>query len=135
VFRTLVDLYLPRAHSAEELAGKLLPYFPAHKVEIDLEDKTFKDREKAKAILNNCRWALGAGEDNPDANWWTPENILQALESVAEAQEVSLGRVAGPVRAALLGVNQGPGIDQTVYLMGRDLALSRILQAEERLRS
>ena len=81
----------------------------------------------AEAPLREARRALAglAG--------WNPELIDQALNDAAAARDLGMGKVAQPLRVAMTGTQVSPGIDQTVYLAGREEALRRIDAALERI--
>jgi glutamyl-tRNA synthetase len=52
--------------------------------------------------------------------------VLQALEELAAARGVGLGRVAQPVRVALTGSAVSPPIDIVVAILGRETVLRRL---------
>jgi glutamyl-tRNA synthetase len=60
---------------------------------------------------------------------WTPEGLHAAVERVAEALEVKMGKVAQPLRVAVVGRAASPGIDVTLHLVGREACLRRIDRA------
>jgi glutamyl-tRNA synthetase len=60
---------------------------------------------------------------------WNPEDIHQAVIQVAESLDLKLGKVAQPLRVAITGRAASPGIDVTLYLVGRDACLRRIDRA------
>ncbi len=60
---------------------------------------------------------------------WTPESLHQAVVCVAESLDLKLGKVAQPLRVAIAGRAASPGIDVTLYLVGRDACLRRIDRA------
>ena len=60
---------------------------------------------------------------------WTPENLHQAVITVAETLELKLGKVAQPLRVAVTGRAASPGIDVTLHLVGREACLRRIDRA------
>ena len=60
---------------------------------------------------------------------WTHEGIEAALTRVVEARDVKPGKVYQPIRVAVAGTTISPGIFETVALLGRDEALSRIDRA------
>ena len=55
---------------------------------------------------------------------FTPESIDAALRRFAENGGYKLGQVAQPVRAAVTGSNSSPGIDATLFALGRDETLA-----------
>lgn len=60
---------------------------------------------------------------------WTPEDIHQAVAEVAAQAGVNMGKVAQPLRVAVVGRAASPGIDVTLHLLGKDPCLRRIEQA------
>jgi len=90
-------------------------------------------RPVAREPLEKMREALAAVDD------WTPENLHQAVHQVAEALELKMGKVAQPLRVAVVGRAASPGIDVTLHLVGKaaclrriDMALAFIAQREAR---
>jgi len=117
---TLVDLLKVRVRStldfpahARPLLGDAVEYDPAAVA------KQWRDPETA-ARLGAVREALAAVEP------WTPEAIEPVLREVSERLGVGLGKVAQPLRVALTGSAASPGIDQVLWLIGREKALRRI---------
>jgi glutamyl-tRNA synthetase len=66
---------------------------------------------------------------------WTPEGIDAAIRATAETAGVGLGKVAQPLRVALVGQAASPGIDFVVHVLGRERVLNRIVRAREKLAS
>jgi glutamyl-tRNA synthetase len=60
---------------------------------------------------------------------WTPESIHKVVEEVSELLELKMGKVAQPLRVAVVGRAASPGIDDTLYLVGKDASLKRIERA------
>jgi glutamyl-tRNA synthetase len=60
---------------------------------------------------------------------WAPEPLHQAVIATAEALAIKLGKLAQPLRVAVSGRGATPGIDQTLYLIGREAVLRRIDRA------
>jgi glutamyl-tRNA synthetase len=57
---------------------------------------------------------------------WTAVSIHAALEDLAAANDLGLGKVAQPVRVAVTGTAVSPPIDATLALLGRERTLARI---------
>jgi glutamyl-tRNA synthetase len=57
---------------------------------------------------------------------WTAETLEQAVRDFATAQELKLGKVAQPLRAALTGSTQSPPIFDVLAVLGREEALGRL---------
>jgi glutamyl-tRNA synthetase len=64
---------------------------------------------------------------------YDPEAMEAWARSYAEAQGVGLGKVAQPLRVALVGGTASPGIFETIAMVGRDEALARIDTALEKM--
>jgi glutamyl-tRNA synthetase len=60
---------------------------------------------------------------------WTPETLHRAVERVAEDLGEKLGKVAQPLRVAIVGRAASPGIDVTLELVGKEATLRRIDRA------
>ncbi len=61
-----------------------------------------------------------------DEAGWTEETLEERIKAFAEAQELKLGKVAQPLRAALTGSNVSPGIFEVLAVLGRAESLARI---------
>ena len=61
-----------------------------------------------------------------DEAGWTEETLEERIKAFAEAQELKLGKVAQPLRAALTGSNVSPGIFEVLAVLGREESLARI---------
>ncbi len=60
---------------------------------------------------------------------WTPEALHRAVERVAEELGEKMGKVAQPLRVAIVGRAASPGIDVTLELVGKEATLRRIDRA------
>lgn len=80
-------------------------------------------RPVARKPLEAVRDALSVLPD------WEPESLHQAVHTVAESLQLKLGKVAQPLRVAVVGRAASPGIDVTLHLVGRQAALHRIERA------
>ncbi len=101
----------------------------------------YKDFEEydAKAAKKNLRPAdrkplEAAQEALTQLEDWTRENLHQMVEQVSEALELKMGKVAQPLRVAVVGRAASPGIDDTLYLVGKDACMRRIERALEFIR-
>jgi glutamyl-tRNA synthetase len=62
---------------------------------------------------------------------WEGDTLHQIVVKLAEDLGLGLGKVAQPLRVAVLGTSVSPGIDVTLSLLGREKTLSRIRRAIE----
>src|SRR4051812_13326743 len=125
----LVDALKVRSRSTLEIAPQARPLI-GETVEYDeaAVARHWKDPATAER-LEAVRDVLGTLEP------WTPEAIEPALREAAENAGVGFGKVAQPLRVALTGSAASPGIDQVLWVMGRERALSRIEAALRRIGS
>jgi glutamyl-tRNA synthetase len=64
-----------------------------------------------------------------DLDTWQPAAISAAIERVAAAHELGLGKLGQPIRVAVTGSAVSPPIDVTVHLVGQQRAVDRIDRA------
>jgi len=89
-------------------------------------------RPVAREPLEKMRAALEAQQE------WTPDALHQLVDEVAQGLELKMGKVAQPLRVAVVGCAASPSIDVTLHLVGKaaclrriDLALEYIHQREQ----
>lgn len=89
---------------------------------IEIEDKVAKslNKEGARALIGELSKPLQG------LNSWTQEGVEAALRSFAEEKELGFGRVAQPLRAALTGTANAPGIFEVMVALGQDEVIARI---------
>jgi len=66
---------------------------------------------------------------------WEPGTLDKTIHEVAEELGVNLGKIAQPLRVALVGTGVSPSIDKTLWLVGRDRSLQRIERALQYIRA
>jgi glutamyl-tRNA synthetase len=66
---------------------------------------------------------------------WEPDPLDKAIHGVAEELGVNLGKIAQPLRVALVGTGVSPSIDKTLWLVGRERSLLRIERALRYIRA
>jgi glutamyl-tRNA synthetase len=108
-----------RAKTVLELADNALFYAKTRPLSMD---------EKATKLLSadgiaNLRILRGSLADVDD---WFADPLKQVIADLAEAQELKLGMIAQPLRAALTGTNVSPGIFDVMAALGREETLARL---------
>lgn len=95
------------------------------------DEKSARKNLKPAAVepLEAMRQGL---EDMPD---WEPEALHDLVKEVSERLELKMGKVAQPLRVAVVGRAASPGIDVTLHLVGRAACLRRIDRALDYIRS
>ncbi|MGB5949083.1 MAG: glutamate--tRNA ligase [Parvibaculum sp.] len=88
---------------------------------IPLDDNARKLlNDEARALLKRLHALLEARQD------WSAESIEADVRAFAEAENLKLGKVAQPLRAALTGSSVSPPIFDVLTTLGRDESLGRI---------
>ncbi|MBL5921769.1 glutamate--tRNA ligase [Lelliottia amnigena] len=60
---------------------------------------------------------------------WSAENVHHAIQATADELEVGMGKVGMPLRVAVTGAGQSPGLDVTVHAIGKSRSVARINKA------
>lgn len=114
-----MDSLKERAKTLNELAENAFFYIDARPLQMN---------EKAEKLLaGGGRELLAPLKDKLAAlDDWSPERMEEIVKAEAEAQELKLGKLAQPLRAALSGSNISPGIYDVMDVLGRDETLGRL---------
>ncbi|MCC5777572.1 glutamate--tRNA ligase [Nitratireductor sp. B36] len=108
-----------RAKTLVELVDSAGFLFAARPLSIDEKAAQLLD-ENARQLLAEILPVLQNVED------WTLANIEAAVRAFAEQTERKLGKVAQPLRAALVGRTTSPGIFDVLSVLGQEESLARI---------
>lgn len=108
-----------RAKNIKELSESAIFYAISRPLQPD---------EKASQILTDeAKQTLSAlRADVAEIEEWTEENVQAAAKAYADANELKLGKVAQPLRAALTGTTVSPGIFEVMAVLGREETLARL---------
>ena len=110
---------MERAKTLIELAQSSLFLFKNRP--LSLTDKAEKilnpDARKVLANLTNAIKTL----DN-----WTEDALSDLVFKFAESEDLKLGKVAQPIRAALTGTNVSPSVFEIMEILGRQESLARL---------
>jgi glutamyl-tRNA synthetase len=97
----------------------------------ELDEAASKKWFKANTpeVLTRCLEKFAAvSEEN-----WKAENLHPVVESVAQEMEIGMGKVGMPLRIAVTGRGQSPGIDVTMELIGKSKCMERIERVRDML--
>ena len=108
-----------RAKTLIELIDSARYLFATRPLEIDA---------KAQKILKSDARALLArvADKLEGIDTWNGAAIETAIREIAEAEDLKLGKVAQPLRAAMTGTNVSPGIFDVLDVLGRDEVIARL---------
>ena len=123
----VVKNYAERTHTLKEMAQKvhyLFEDFDSYEekgVKKWMKEGSVEVLEQSLKVIENCEF--------------TPEALDKALEELAVKLEIGMGKVGQPLRIALTGTATSPGIGDTLCLVGKQRALSRIEKAIEHFKN
>ncbi|EKY3195675.1 glutamate--tRNA ligase [Cronobacter turicensis] len=118
----LVKLLGERCKTLKEMA-QTCRYFYEDFSEFDADAAKKHLRPAALQPLEVVRDKLAAVTD------WTAENVHHAIQATADELEVGMGKVGMPLRVAVTGAGQSPGLDVTVHAIGKSRSVERINKA------
>ena len=109
-----------RAKTLIELADGAAFLFAQRPLPLDEKAATLLN-DAAKAILKGAHAALSTVDSG-----WSAVSAEAAIREFATRENVKLGAVAQPLRAALTGKSTSPGVFDVLDVLGRDESLARI---------
>jgi glutamyl-tRNA synthetase (EC 6.1.1.17) len=111
-----------RAKDLNELAEALLFLFAARPIQPDAAAQKHLD-DAARARIKTMIETLKGVSD------WTAANSEASIRALSETQQVKLGQLAQPLRAALTGRTVSPPIFDVLAVLGREETLARLADA------
>ncbi len=109
----------PRAKTIQELLE--ISYFYVSERPLVLSDQAAKLLPaEALDVLARATSGLEALQD------WSEASLEAEIRAFAEREDIKMGRIAQPLRAALTGSNASPGIFEVMAILGREETLGRI---------
>ncbi len=117
--RTLMPELKPRAKTLLALADGCRFLLASRPLSYDEKAAKLLD-DDARAMLGRLHDAL-AGDDS-----WTMTSVDEVVRAFTDAEGLKLGKVAQPLRAALTGTTQSPGIFDILVVLGKAESLARI---------
>lgn len=120
--QSVVDAYRERAVTLAELATKTRCYFQPD-VDYDADAAASFLTSPSIPILQCLIEQLTQLSD------WQSETLQATVKQVVKAMDVKFPMVGQPLRVALTGNTQSPGIADTLVLTGRERTLSRLNKA------
>ena len=118
-FLTLLELLKPRAKTLTELAEQARFFFVD---EIDLEAKAAE--KFLKPEIRNPLLNLAARLK--DVPGWSEEELDSTVREFAQESGIKLGKLAQPIRLALTGRTESPGLFEIMTVLGKEKSLQRI---------
>jgi len=116
--RTMPELK-KRANNLNDLAGSSLFYLRSRPIPMD-EGAAKLLASATPGLLDRARTRFAAQDD------WTAAALEQVARELAESEAAKLGQIAQPLRAAVTGSAQSPGLFEVLEVLGRQEVLGRI---------
>ncbi|WP_028079337.1 glutamate--tRNA ligase [Solimonas soli] len=126
--KAVIEQQRERCRSLVEMAEKS-KFFYAELDGYDDKDAAKHLTPDGAAVLDELATALEALPE------WTAAALHTAVNGYAESKELGLGKVAQPIRVAVVGMAISPPIDQTLFLLGRQRTLARLKAAVSYVRN
>lgn len=96
----------------------------------------YNDKDAAKHFNAEAADVLDGLADRLQAvETWETEALHAVVNAYADDKGLKLGKVAQPIRVAVVGMAISPPIDQTLWLLGRDRTLARLRAAVTHIRA
>ena len=115
----VVDAQRTRARTLVEMADKSRPFFG--------ELTSLDEEAMAKHLVPVVAGPLRDLRDRlVEQQSWQASALHALIESVANAHEIKLGKIAQPLRVAVTGFAASPAIDVTLQLVGRQQCIARL---------
>jgi glutamyl-tRNA synthetase len=111
-----------RAKTLVELAQSLV-YFLADDIEYNIKAKEKFLNEKYLVYLTDIQESLGPVEV------FTAAEIEKVFTAISQKHSTKLGNIAQPVRAAVTGRTESPGIFDVIEILGKEKTLRRLAKA------
>jgi glutamyl-tRNA synthetase len=111
-----------RAKTLVELA-KSLRYYIVEDIPIDEKAKDKFLNEKSLPLLKDLRDTLASHAD------FSPAGLEPVFKGIVEKHGVKLGALAQPVRVAMTGGTESPGIYEVLEVLGKEKTLKRLEKA------
>ena len=116
--RTMPELK-KRANNLNDLAASSLFYLRSRPIPMD-EGAVKLLASATPGLLDRARARFAAQDD------WTAAALEQVARELAESEAAKLGQIAQPLRAAITGSAQSPGLFEVLEVLGRQEVLGRI---------
>ena len=109
--------------------AKTLPLL-LEKAEFILTNRPIQQDEKAAKLLDNVsRGILNQLTPLLQDVSWARDTLEQVAAEVAQANDATFGKIAGPLRAALAGRTATPSVFDMMLVIGRDETIARLTDA------
>ena len=128
-WNAILDLMIPRTKIFSEVPGNCAFFFTEAYA---FDPKAVEKRLKPAGAFDLLHALAAVFEALPA---FTAESTEQALRAFGEAQNIGIGALVHPVRVAVSGSGEGPGLFEMLALLGRERVCARLRGAARALSS
>lgn len=125
----LLDQIQPRTKTYADLPGNCRYFFEEA---YPFDEKAVAKRLKPEGTAALLEEIASALEALPD---FSIEAMEACIRAMGEAKGTGMGPLVHPIRVAVSGKTEGPGLFEMLWLLGRERSLSRLRTVAERLRA
>lgn len=125
----LLDQIQPRTKTYADLPGNCRYFFEEA---YPFDEKAVAKRLKPEGTAELLDEIASALEALPD---FSIEAMEACIRAMGEAKGTGMGPLVHPIRVAVSGKTEGPGLFEMLWLLGRERSLSRLRTVAERLRA
>ena len=126
-WKAVLDLMIPRTKIFSEVPGNCAFFFTE---EYAFDPKAVEKRLRPAGALDLLRQVAELFDGLPE---FTAEATEHALRAFGEARNIGMGAMVHPVRVAVSGSGEGPGLFEMLALLGRKRVCARLRGAERAL--
>ncbi|HDL19841.1 MAG TPA: glutamate--tRNA ligase [Nitrospirae bacterium] len=117
-----IDTLKERAKTLVDMA-KSLRYYIAEEVEFDEKARAKFLNEKSLPYLEDLRDAVSADDD------FSERSLEEIFKAIMEKHDIKLRKIAQPVRVAMTGGTESPGIFEILDIIGKEKVIKRLEKA------
>jgi glutamyl-tRNA synthetase len=120
-FLRLIDLLKIRSRTIDDVVRQAVPYL-RDDIEYDpgAVAKQWKDRDATVRLLAATKDRLATESE------WSPTALESSLRQLAESLGTPAGKIFQPLRVALTGLTESPGIFDVLQTLGRERSVARV---------
>jgi len=124
----MLDQIQPRTKTYADIPGNCLWFYSE---EYPFDEKAVAKRLKPEGVPELLEELAQAMEELPE---FTVEALEALVRGMGEAKGCGMGPLVHPIRVAVSGKTEGPGLFEMLWLLGRERTLRRLRDVAKRLR-
>ncbi len=119
-WNAILDQMIPRTKAFSDVPANCIYFFTE---EYPFDEKAYNKRIKADGVKDLLNKVADRFESAAEFNCETSEQIIRAI---AEGDGVGMGVLVHPVRVAVSGMGEGPGLFEMLALLGQETVCARM---------